>query len=70
MKRHQLSQSKGDVLTNSGETSLLKGLSAKAAGVSIVSNSGDPGSGAYVQIRGQKNRINTTFIRYRRYTSI
>jgi hypothetical protein len=24
MKRHQLSQSKGDVLTNSGETSLPK----------------------------------------------
>jgi TonB-linked SusC/RagA family outer membrane protein len=54
------SKVKGDVLTNSGETSLLKGLSAKAAGVSIVSNSGDPGSGAYVQIRGQNSITGST----------
>jgi hypothetical protein len=44
MKRHQLSQSKGDVLTNSERNFITKGLSAKAAG-GIVSNSGDPGSG-------------------------
>jgi hypothetical protein len=43
-------KSKGDVLTNSGETSLPKAYLQKQ-GVSIVSNSGDPGSGAYVQIR-------------------
>ena len=54
------SKVKGDVLTNSGETSLLKGLSAKASGVSIVSNSGDPGSGAYVQIRGQNSITGST----------
>jgi TonB-linked SusC/RagA family outer membrane protein len=54
------SKVKGDIIQNSGETSLLKGLSAKASGVSIVSNSGDPGSGAYVQIRGQNSITGST----------
>jgi len=54
------SKVKGTVLTNSGESSLLKGLSAKASGVSIVSNSGDPGSGAYIQIRGQNSITGST----------
>ncbi|MBP2283188.1 TonB-linked SusC/RagA family outer membrane protein [Flavobacterium sp. CG_23.5] len=54
------SKVKGDVLTNSGETSVLKGLSAKASSVSIVSNSGDPGSGAYIQIRGQNSITGST----------
>ncbi|MGO4906110.1 SusC/RagA family TonB-linked outer membrane protein [Flavobacterium sp. W20_MBD1_R3] len=54
------SKVKGTALTNSGETSLLKGLSAKASGVSIVSNSGDPGSGAYIQIRGQNSITGST----------
>ncbi|MFE3872048.1 SusC/RagA family TonB-linked outer membrane protein [Flavobacterium sp. ZS1P70] len=54
------SKVKGDILTNSGETSLLKGLSAKASSVSIVSNSGDPGSGAYIQIRGQNSITGST----------
>jgi TonB-linked SusC/RagA family outer membrane protein len=48
------------VISNSGEASLLKGLSAKAAGVSIVSNSADPGSGAYIQIRGQNSITGST----------
>jgi TonB-linked SusC/RagA family outer membrane protein len=54
------SKVKGNVITSSGETSLLKGLSAKAAGVSIVSNSADPGSGAYIQIRGQNSITGST----------
>jgi TonB-linked SusC/RagA family outer membrane protein len=54
------SKVKGDAIANSGETSLIKGLSAKAAGVNIVSNSGDPGSGAYIQIRGQNSITGST----------
>lgn len=59
-KASSFSKVKGDVITNSGETSLIKGLSAKASGVAIVSNSGDPGSGAYIQIRGQNSITGST----------
>ena len=41
----------------SGESGVLQGLSGKTAGVNITRNAGDPGSGAYIQIRGQ-NTIN------------
>lgn len=44
---------KGANIANSGETSILTGLSAKASGVLITRNGGDPGAGAYIQIRGQ-----------------
>jgi TonB-linked SusC/RagA family outer membrane protein len=54
------SKVKGDVLTTTGETSVLKSLSAKASGVRIVSSSGDPGAGAYVQIRGQNSITGST----------
>ena len=54
------SKLKGTALTESGETSLLKGLSGKASSVNIVSNSGDPGSGAYIQIRGQNSITGST----------
>jgi TonB-linked SusC/RagA family outer membrane protein len=47
----------GTKLAKSGETGVLQGLSAKAAGVLITRNGGDPGAGAYIQIRGQ-NTIN------------
>lgn len=47
----------GQALAKSGETSLLTGLSGKASGVLITRNGGDPGAGAYIQIRGQ-NTIN------------
>jgi len=40
-------------ITNSGETSVVKALSAKTSGVAVTNSSGDPGSSAYVQIRGQ-----------------
>ena len=44
---------KGANIAESGETSVLTGLSAKASGVLITRNGGDPGAGAYIQIRGQ-----------------
>jgi len=47
----------GSKIAKSGETSLLTGLSGKASGVLITRNGGDPGAGAYIQIRGQ-NTIN------------
>ncbi|GAB3808913.1 SusC/RagA family TonB-linked outer membrane protein [Spirosoma humi] len=47
----------GKNIARSGETSLLTGLSGKASGVVITRNGGDPGAGAYIQIRGQ-NTIN------------
>ncbi|GAB4054120.1 SusC/RagA family TonB-linked outer membrane protein [Spirosoma litoris] len=47
----------GKSIAKSGETSLLTGLSGKASGVIITRNGGDPGAGAYIQIRGQ-NTIN------------
>jgi TonB-linked SusC/RagA family outer membrane protein len=43
----------GAQVVNSGETSVLTGLSAKASGVQIQRSTGDPGAGAYIQIRGQ-----------------
>ncbi len=48
---------KGNNITGSGETGVLNGLSAKASGVLITRNGGDPGAGSYIQIRGQ-NTIN------------
>ncbi len=47
----------GSNVARSGETGLLQGLGGKAAGVLITRNGGDPGAGAYIQIRGQ-NTIN------------
>ncbi|MCF2488650.1 SusC/RagA family TonB-linked outer membrane protein [Dyadobacter sp. CY347] len=47
----------GKTIARSGETSLLTGLSGKTSGVLITRNGGDPGAGAYIQIRGQ-NTIN------------
>lgn len=47
----------GKNVVKSGETGVLQGLSGKTAGVLITRSGGDPGSGAYIQIRGQ-NTIN------------
>ena len=44
---------KVDQLQKSGEAGVLQALSGKTSGVNITRNSGDPGSGAYIQIRGQ-----------------
>lgn len=37
----------------SGETGLIQGLSGKASSVLVTKTAGDPGAGAYIQIRGQ-----------------
>ncbi|MCR9066667.1 MAG: carboxypeptidase-like regulatory domain-containing protein, partial [Cytophagales bacterium] len=42
-----------DALKRSGESGVIQGLSGKTSGLTIVRNSGDPGAGAYIQIRGQ-----------------
>jgi TonB-dependent SusC/RagA subfamily outer membrane receptor len=47
------SQVSGTSISNSGESTLINGLSGKASGVNIVRSSGDPGAGSYIQIRGQ-----------------
>ncbi|OAV42694.1 SusC/RagA family TonB-linked outer membrane protein [Lewinella sp. 4G2] len=44
---------KSDVLQRSGETGVVQGLAGKTSGINITRNSGDPGAGAYIQIRGQ-----------------
>lgn len=43
----------GNAVQQSGEPGLIQGLSGKASGVLIQKTSGDPGAGAYIQIRGQ-----------------
>lgn len=43
----------GAPVVSSGETGVLNGMQGKAAGVRITRNTGDPGSGSYIQIRGQ-----------------
>jgi len=42
-----------DMIARSGESGLLQGLAGKTSGLKITKNTGDPGSGAYIQIRGQ-----------------
>lgn len=42
-----------DVITKSGESGLIQGLAGKTSGLKITKSSGDPGAGAYIQIRGQ-----------------
>ena len=42
-----------DDIQRSGETGVIQGLAGKTSGVVITRNSGDPGAGAYIQIRGQ-----------------
>ncbi len=44
---------KVDQLQKSGESGVLQGLAGKTSGINITRNSGDPGAGAYIQIRGQ-----------------
>ncbi len=41
-----------ETVTKSGESTVINALSGKASGVRITRNSGDPGSGSYIQIRG------------------
>ncbi|WP_425392372.1 SusC/RagA family TonB-linked outer membrane protein [Ekhidna sp.] len=48
---------KTDAVERSGEAGLIQGLAGKSSGVLITQNTGDPGAGAWIQIRGQ-NTIN------------
>ncbi|MEP2668715.1 MAG: SusC/RagA family TonB-linked outer membrane protein [Cyclobacteriaceae bacterium] len=41
-----------DVIDGAAESTVLNALSGKSSGVRISRNSGDPGAGAYIQIRG------------------
>ena len=50
-----ISQVTGSAVVQSGETSVITGLSGKASGVQITRTAGDPGAGAYIQIRGQNS---------------
>ena len=40
-------------IKRSGETGLIQGMSGKTSGLLITKSTGDPGAGAYIQIRGQ-----------------
>ncbi len=42
----------GEQLVQAGEPTLLNAFSGKTSGLRITRNSGDPGAGAYIQIRG------------------
>jgi TonB-linked SusC/RagA family outer membrane protein len=44
-----------ETITEAKETSLINSLSGKTAGVRISRNSGDPGDGAYIQVRGMSS---------------
>ena len=46
------SQVKDKTIVQAAEPNLLNSLSGKATGLTIRRNSGDPGAGAYIQIRG------------------
>ncbi len=43
----------GENLENTGESGVIQSLSGKTSGLTITKNTGDPGAGAYMQIRGQ-----------------
>ena len=44
---------KVDEIQRSGEAGVLQALSGKTSGINITRSAGDPGAGAYIQIRGQ-----------------
>ncbi|WP_378186773.1 SusC/RagA family TonB-linked outer membrane protein [Aquimarina sp. W85] len=46
-----------EMITKSAESGVIQGLAGKTSGLKITKNSGDPGSGAFILIRGQ-NSIN------------
>jgi len=47
------SQIKSKSISTSGESGLIQALTGKASNVQITRSTGDPGAGAYIQIRGQ-----------------
>jgi TonB-linked SusC/RagA family outer membrane protein len=44
-----------DALNRATEAGVIQGLAGKTSGLKITRNTGDPGSGAYIQIRGQNS---------------
>ena len=48
-----ISKVSAGAITKSGENSIIQGLAGKASGVQIITSSGDAGSSAFIQIRGQ-----------------
>lgn len=50
----------GEVISGSGESGALQGLAGKTSSVVITRSGGDPGAGAYVQIRGQNTITGNT----------
>ena len=50
----------GSDVIQSGEGGLIQGMTAKTSGMLINRSSGDPGAGAYIQIRGQNTITGST----------
>jgi len=50
---YSTSQIQGKSVASSGESGVIQGLSGKVSNLAITKNSGDPGAGAFIQIRGQ-----------------
>jgi len=57
---YAVSQVQGKGLVSSGESGVIQALTGKASNVQITKNAGDPGSGAYIQIRGQNTITGST----------
>ena len=47
-------------MQQSGESGILQGLAGKTSGINITRTSGDPGEGAYIQIRGQNTILGSS----------
>ena len=50
----------GSDVIQSGESGIIQGMTAKTSGLLINRTSGDPGAGAYIQIRGQNTITGNT----------
>lgn len=50
----------GNAIVQSGETGVLQGIAGKSSGVIVTRSGGDPGAGAYFQIRGQNTITGNT----------
>jgi len=48
-----------ELLGNSGESGVISSMAGKSSGLFITKNNGDPGSGSYIQIRGQSTISNS-----------
>ncbi len=57
---YTVSQVQGKGLVSSGESGVIQALTGKASNVQITRTSGDPGAGAYIQIRGQNTITGNT----------